>query len=215
VGLTDLHGNYDILASLRDPQALCEDLVDCPDLVRRAGRRCAAGFVEMFRRSWERIRPSGYGSTCWLHSYHEGPSYVPSCDFWCMVSPQIGREWILPDILTEMAPLERSIFHLDGPTSLRHLDLLLERMPNLHGVQWVYGAGSGPATRWMDVYRRIVGAGKCVRVEAETPREAMEILEELGPRGLWLVVFQPFDTVASAQAYLADVERISAARSHR
>jgi hypothetical protein len=216
VGMTDLHGNYDILASLRDPQALCEDLIDCPDLLRAAGRFVSRAFAEMFDRSWRAVQRSGYGSTCWMHSYHEGPSYVPSSDFWCMVSPQIGREWILPDILTEMAPLERSIFHLDGPAALRHLDLLLE-LPNLHALQWVYGAGNGPATRWMDVYRRILAAGKGVRIEAETQQDALTILEQLGPKGLWLLVYEPFDSIASASAYLAEIERLtrSAPRSRR
>jgi hypothetical protein len=165
-------------------------------------------FVELFERSWRRVRAAGFGATCWLPTYHDGPSYVPSCDFWCMISTPMAREFVLPDLRTEMASLQRSIFHLDGPAALRHLDLVLD-LPGLHAVQWVYGAGQGPARRWTGVYRRILAAGKGVRLEAETPADALATLEQVGPRGVWLVVEEPFDSVASAEAFLADVGRLS------
>lgn len=201
VGITDLHGNYDILAALRDPQALCIDLIDCPDLVAQVGRHVAKAFVEAFERSYRKIAAAGFGSTTWLTVYHEGPCYVPSCDFWAMVSVQMAREYILPDILSEMEPLERSIFHLDGPDALKHLPLLLE-IPSLHAVQWVYGAGRGPAARWIEVYRRCLRAGKSVQVLAETAQDALEVLEQVGRRGVWLTVGEAFASVEEAEAFL-------------
>lgn len=204
VGITDLHGNYDILAALRDPQALCIDLIDCPDLVAQVGRHVAKAFVEAFERSYRKIVAAGFGSTTWLTAYHEGPCYVPSCDFWAMVSAQMAREYILPDILSEMEPLERSIFHLDGPDALKHLPLLLE-IPSLHAVQWVYGAGRGPAARWIEVYRQCLQAGKSVQVLAETAQDAMEVLEQVGQKGVWLTVGEAFASVEEAQTFLKAV----------
>ncbi|MCB0115702.1 MAG: hypothetical protein R2873_34425 [Caldilineaceae bacterium] len=202
VGITDLHGNYDILAALRDPQQLCLDLIDCPELVQAAGRHVAQAYVAMFQRQYERVRAAGFGSTTWLPMYHDGPAYVPSCDFWIMVSGQMAAEMMLPDILTEMAPLQRSIFHLDGPKALRHLDLLLD-LPQLNAVQWVYGAGAGPAARWIDVYRRIQAAGKSLQLIAEDPADALTVLEALDAHGVWVSVSEPFDTVAEAEAFVA------------
>ncbi len=204
VGLSDLHGNYDILAALRDPMQLCLDLMDCPELVIQAGKQAVQGYVAGFNRLAAKVQTAGFGTTTWLPTYHEGLSYVPSCDFWCMVSAQIAQEWILPDILTEMAPLERSIFHLDGPQALRHLDLLLA-LPQLHAVQWVYGAGRGPAARWIEVYRRIRQAGKSLQLIAQDPADALAILAELGGKGVWVYVEQPFATVAEAERFIADV----------
>ncbi len=207
VGMTDLHGNYDILAALRDPQALCEDILDAPELVRQAGRHVSHGFAAAFKRQYAIIRQAGFGSTCWTPSYHQGPAYVPSCDFWCMVSDEVADNMILPDILVEMQPLERSIFHLDGPQALRHLDLLLE-LPNLHAIQWVFGAGHGPASAWMDVYRRIRSAGKAVQILAENPDDALAVLAAIGPRGVWLDVGGPeFPSLAAADSFLLEVQR--------
>ena len=208
VGLSDLHGSYDILAALRDPQALCLDILDCPGLVQRAGRHAAHAFVESFHRSYRKLAGAGFGSICWTPAYYAGPGYVPSCDFWCMVSPAVARDLILPELLVEMAPFERSIFHLDGPQALQHLDLLLD-LPQLNAVQWVYGAGRGPAAKWIDVYRRIRRAGKSVQVIAANPRDALTVLEQLGPQGLWLCVESGCANRAEADAFLKQVERTS------
>lgn len=82
VGVADLHGNYDILASLRDPQALCEDLIDCPETVRSAGQHVTRGYIEAFERLYKIVAAAGMGATTWTPVYHEGPAYLPSCDFW-------------------------------------------------------------------------------------------------------------------------------------
>lgn len=205
VGITDLHGNYDILAALRDPMHLATDLLDDPELVKQAGHHVSSAFIEAFERLYGKVFRAGMGSTTWLATYHEGPMYVPSCDYWCMVSPDMAREIILPDILFEMQPLERSIFHLDGVTALKHLDLVLS-IPHLNGVQWVYGAGQGPAARWIETYRRIREAGKCLQVLAYDAHDALAVLESLGPEGVWLTIEVPFQTVEEAQRFLKEVE---------
>ncbi|MCS7048127.1 MAG: hypothetical protein NZ483_02370 [Verrucomicrobiae bacterium] len=206
VGLTDLHGNFDILAALRDPQMLCLDVLDCPELVHRAACHVARGYVEAFQRNYNQVSAAGFGSTCWTPMYHRGPAYVPSCEFWCLVSADIARALIWPVISMEMEPLKRSIFHLDGPQALRHLDLVL-RESRLNALQWVYGAGHGHARDWIEVYRRARAAGKSVQVLAETACDALEVLAAVGPRGVWLHVMQPFETLAEARAFLGEVAR--------
>jgi len=208
VGITDLHDSYDTLAALRDPQMLCTDLIDCPDLVRRAGRHLADAYVQSFNRSYEKLSAAGFGSSTWLNVYHEGPAYVPSCDFWCMVRPETAREMILPDLLLEIEPLERSIFHLDGPQALTHLDLVLD-IPQLHALQWVWGAGNGPAARWIDVYRRTRQAGKSLQLIAEDPDDAMTVLTEIGLEGVWITVRTPFDTIEQAEHFFSQVQKVT------
>ena len=73
------------------------------------------------------------------------------------------REAILPSLRREIGHMKYSLFHLDGPGALKHLDALLE-LDELDAVQWVYGAGAGPAARWLDVYRRIQDAGKGLQI---------------------------------------------------
>jgi len=208
IGIPDLHGNYDILAALREPQELCMDIMDDPELIIQVGRHVARGFVECFQRCYRRLAQAGFGSTSWIPFYHPGPAYIPSSDFWCMLSAEFCRKAVLPDILTEMEPLERSIFHLDGPQALRHLNLLLD-IPTLNAVQWVYGAGNGPAARWIDVYKRIQAAGKGFLVHADDANDALTVLEETGPRGAWLFVGRAFDSVEEAERFIREVEKLT------
>jgi hypothetical protein len=207
VTLTDIHDNYDLLAALRDPQHLCIDLMDCPEVIERCGRATVRVFQEMFNRNWAKVKAAGHPCTNWTPALSVDAFYEPSCDFWCMVSDQVAKELILPDIVAEMQVLDRSLFHLDGINALRHLDLLLD-LPQLTGVQWVYGSGNGPAVRWMDTYRRIKQAGKVIQLLAETPRDALDVLAEIGQRGVWVCVAEPFDTVESADAFIRDVAKV-------
>ena len=207
VGLTDLHGNYDILAALRDPMQLCLDLVDCPELIVQAGRHAARSYVTGYERLYGKLVRAGFGSTTWLPIYHQGPSYVPSCDFWCMLSREMAGDLILPDLLLEMDPLERSIFHLDGPQALRHLDLLLD-LPQLDAVQWVYGAGNGPAARWIEVYQRILAAGKSLQLIAFDAADALAVLEQIGLEGVWITVEKPFASVDEADQFIDHIVRM-------
>jgi hypothetical protein len=100
-----------------------------------------------------------------------------------------------------MQPLERSLFHLDGPQALRLLDLLLD-LPQLDAVQWVYGSGNGPASNWIDVYKRIQNAGKSIQLIAETAEGARTVVDQLKPQGVWISVIEPFNSVESAQRFV-------------
>ena len=206
VGIADLHGNYDILAALRDPQTLCMDLLDCPDAVLAAGRQVTRGYTESFDRLYQIVSAAGMGSTTWTQVYHQGRAYLPNCDFWCMVSHDIAREMVLPDISTEIDACDRNLFHLDGPAALRHLDLLLD-LPRLDAVQWIYGDGHGSAADWIPVYQRIRAAGKSVQVVAKDGDDALAIIRAVGPEGLWFTIGNPFASDEEAEAFLREVAR--------
>lgn len=208
VELPDLHGSLDIMVSLRGPENICLDLMDFPELVSRTAQHAAHLFMEALERSFRLVKAAGLGSTTWLPLYYDGLGYAPSCDFWGLVSDDVARGLILPLILEEIKPMERSIFHLDGPQALRHLSILLD-IPDLDAVQWVYGASNGPASRWIDVYQRCVQAGKSVQVLAETAEDGLEVLKAIGPKHVWITLYKEFPTAGVAEDYLREVEYIS------
>ncbi len=183
--MADLHTNGDILAALRDPQSLCLDLADDMDGVRAACDYVTESAYElMFDDLWRRIESAGQPCTTWAPFLHAGRAYVTNCDFICMISPEMFRRTILPGIVAEMRFLERNFFHLDGPGALRHLDDLLAQ-PELDGLQWIYGAGHGPAANWIDVYRRTQAAGKCLQLVVDNLDDARAVAEHLRPEGVW------------------------------
>ena len=207
-GLTDLHTNGDLVAALRGPQALCRDFVRDPDGVRAACEHVTRFYAAMYDDLWQRIASRGLPATTWLAAPHAGTMYVPNCDFICMISPPMFQRAILPSILAEMEMLERTIFHLDGPTALQHLDAVLG-MEQLNGLQWVWGAGNGPAARWGHVYQRAQAAGKSVQVLCQDTRDALATAEQLRPEGVWLCPDGQY-TTDEALAFVRDVERWAA-----
>ena len=187
-GVADLHTNGDLLASLLDPQQLALLYADDPAGIDAACRHVKEHFALMYDDLYSRIAAAGQPSTSWTPTLHMGPSLVLQCDFICMISPGDFQRTILPLLEYEIAHLERTIYHLDGPGALMHLDALLQT--ELNGVQWVYGAGQGYARDWLDVYRKVQAAGKGIQVFAEDFAEAQLLAEHLKPEGVWLCLNQ-------------------------
>lgn len=184
VGVADLHPGADALGSLRGPEALCCDLIDCPELLPRRIEEVHGVYTQVFRRLSDAIAPVQRGSTNWMGIWKpDGDWYVTSADFGALISPRDFEYIVLPAIEKELDYLPASIYHLDGPGALRHLDRLLE-LEKLNGVQWVQGAGAPPPRAWLEVYHKIQRAGKLLQV-TECPPEDLELLcRELEPEGL-------------------------------
>ena len=121
--------------------------------------------------------------TSWTALVHDGKFYIPSNDFSCMISREMFEEFFLPGIAEECRFYERSIYHLDGPGALRHLDSILQ-INELDAVQWVPGAGNEGYARWVWVYQKIQRAGKALELRI-TLDELPLVFETLEPEGVW------------------------------
>ncbi|HXG24979.1 MAG TPA: hypothetical protein VNJ09_10515 [Chthonomonadales bacterium] len=204
VGLTDLHPGGDLAASLRDPQQLCVDLVLEPERVHALMEQLRPAFYRFYELQHRILLEAGQTiTTSWLPLFAEGRYYIPSCDFSCMISPEMFHAFFLEEIIEEIEWLDRSIYHLDGPAALRHLHLLLEIEP-LDAVQFVFGAGNEPASKWMPVYRQIQAAGKNLHISIE-PWEIDLFMEALRPEGVMLSTWAR--SVEEADALIAKVAK--------
>jgi hypothetical protein len=128
-------------------------------------------------------------SAGWLYAVCKGNGkfYLPSCDFSCMISDEMFGELVLPQLIREVRHMDRSIYHLDGPGALRHLDRLLE-IPEIHAYQWVpTGYHSDAWPEWIHVYKRMQAAGKGFVVPIDA-KDIEEFSEHLRPEGVWLEV---------------------------
>ena len=115
-------------------------------------------------------------------------------------------EYFLPFIAEQTEMVERTIYHLDGPGAVRHLDSLLD-LPHLDGIQWVPGAGAAPAVEWIPLLKRIQEAGKLVYVYCDKSH-VQKLLSELKPEGLMLVA-EGCESVDEAQQLLENVAKWS------
>ena len=184
-GLPDTHAGGDALSALRGRKRACLDLYDHPGEVRRAMDQINRAMLRAYDAYLQIVEPEKYGSSSgWLPAWYPGRASALQCDFIALLSPAQMCDFVLPGIIAEGRCLDRGIFHLDGPGSMRQLDILLE-LAEIHAIQWVYGAGNEPATRWVPLMRRIQAAGKSVWVSA-TPQEVPALYSYLRPEGLMI-----------------------------
>jgi len=182
--ITDLHPNLDVLSALLGPENLCLELLDHPDDVASALRVIDRAVEEAFQRLNLIIKEGGVAYGSWMRNFSRRPTHIVQCDFSAMISPAQFQTYALASLRAEMALAECRVYHLDGPDALRHLDALLAE-PGIEAIQWVYGAGHGPAREWVDVYQRILAAGKSIRVECESVDDIAALHPILGARGVW------------------------------
>jgi 5-methyltetrahydrofolate--homocysteine methyltransferase len=156
-----LVANLDSLTALRGAQRLHIDLVENPEAVRRALAQITAAHQDILDALAKLYDYPRLGSITRHGVYSRGRTNVPQCDFSCMISPAMFREFVLPCLRAEMARMDGVTYHLDGPDSIRHLEALCE-IEDLDIIQWQPGAGNAAERDWTPLYERILALGKTV-----------------------------------------------------
>lgn len=209
VGITDLHPGADALVSLRGSQNLCLDVYDCPEYISPLCSQIFEVYREIYNRLDAIISPHQQGTANWMGIWHpEKRWYVVGCDFSCLVSCENYEQCIEGAVKRELDFLEASMYHLDGPGALRHMDRILQ-FEKLGGVQWVYGEGQPTARYWLDVLRKIQAAGKNIQILC-VPEDIKDVCEALEPEGVNIVCHARDE--AEAKSVIAAVEDIYTAK---
>jgi len=207
VGVSDLGGNLDILASLRDTQTLLMDLHDHPGAVLRATEIIDAAWQTCYGQLRDILRSSGqHGHSAWLGPWCETTYYPLQCDFAAMISPDDFARFVMPSLKRISEFLDHGIFHWDGPGQIVHLDHLLS-LPRLDGFQWVPGDGAAPVwdEQWFPLYEKIQAADKNLVLHGFSSVETvLKMCKALSAKGLWLSV--TLETEAEAKDLLAQLK---------
>ena len=183
-GICDLHSNADALSALRGPQNLCMDFYDCPDLIGEAMRQVRTLYPPVYKKLYKTSgRTTETGTIGWIPFWCAGRYATIQCDFICMVSPEISRQFIIPALAEEAEFLDHCIYHLDGPGTLPHLDDILS-IKAIDAIQWVSGDGQPPMHTWLDVLKKCQAAGKGLQIYGVKFDEIKMLTRELKPEGI-------------------------------
>ena len=162
MGFPDLGGVMDVVASMVGTENLLYAIVDEPEEVERLVKETQAAWYEAYNDFAEVLKPQG-AYTDWNGLLSRDPAYVIQCDFCYMISPKMFSRFVLPTLQEDARRLTNTIYHLDGIGELPHLDQILA-IPELNAVQWVYGTGQPGPYAWVDVYQKIINAGKQIMI---------------------------------------------------
>ncbi len=143
-------------------------------------------YFRVYDHFYQKLTAAGQAIASWPGIVSRRKWYVPSNDFSCMVSKAMFDDVFLPGIVAECQHMAASVYHLDGPQALQHLDSLLA-IPELQVIQWVSGAGHGRSSDWLPVYRKCQAAGKGLQIHLALD-EIELFMQNLRPEGLFVSV---------------------------
>ena len=192
-----LVANMDALVAVRGANDLLFDVVDQPDLIRRALDQVQNSYKEILDAFDGLFEYKRLGSITRHGIYSGGRISVPQCDLSCMLSGEMFREFVLPSLKAEMECLDAVEYHLDGKDAIRHLEDLCG-IKKLDVIQWVPGAGN-EITDWTWLYDKIDALGKGQILGAD-PDSAVSYIRKYKSKKLFFLLLvqskQEFDDCA-------------------
>ncbi|MHB9024042.1 MAG: hypothetical protein ACYC7E_07670 [Armatimonadota bacterium] len=205
VGITDLGGVTDVLASLLGTEALLFAMLETPEEVARWLAHLTRVWLQAYRTLVD-LLPADNGTRGWLGYWSPKLSYPLQNDYSCMISPDLFRELCIPELEVQTAAMDHAFYHLDGPGATKHLDALLD-LPRLRAIQWQPGTGGGTATEWLPLLKRIQAAGRGLFIDVR-PYEFNTLMAELRPEGvICRVIGDANATPEDAEGYVAYLSR--------
>lgn len=189
IGCPDLIENIDTLAQLREGQLLLVDLLERPQWVRQKLHEINCAFFECYEALWPMLADPWGGSVFRAFGlWGKGRVAKVQCDFSCMISGEMFRQFVVPPLAEQCRWLDRAMYHLDGTQAMHHLPALLE-IEALQAIEWTPQAGApgGGDPCWYDLYRRIRRGGKSVQAVGVRPEQVEPLIDAVGPEGLQFV----------------------------
>ncbi len=174
MGMTDLGGILDVLATFRTSENLLFDLYDSPEEIDRLVRELQACWLASYYDFTGELKGSrGYSD--WGTILCEEPTYMLQSDFCYMIGPEMFERFVFPELDSTAAKLTNPFYHLDGIGELTHLDRLLTS-EHIKGIQWVPGSGTPDSMDWSEVYAKISASGKKLQVYYDMEKSMDDVL---------------------------------------
>jgi 5-methyltetrahydrofolate--homocysteine methyltransferase len=196
ISIPDIIENVDILASLRGTQNLCYDLIDQPELIKKYLDQLDELYFRYYDSFYEIIKDKDESSTYTVFGiWGKGRTAKVQCDFSALMSPTQFREFVQPSLRKQCDRLDHSLYHLDGPDAIVHLDAVME-IEGLDALQWTPGAALPDAgdERWDFIHDKVKAAGKSLWI-AMGGKDYTEIVEKVdrlvkryGTQGLYIIL---------------------------
>lgn len=207
--IADIGGTLDIAASLRGTSELLFDVYDNPEQVKELVKKIQPVWKEAFFHLKSITDSYQDGVTSWMPIWCEKAYFPLQCDFSAMLSADMFEEFVLPDLIYQTEYLDHSIYHLDGPGELQHVDHLLS-IPRLNAIQWIPGAGNADVADecWFELYQKIQAGGKGLVLFVNRPELLENLLKHISPKGVYIYVTDTDDYTARQLKELVEKTKI-------
>lgn len=186
VAFTDLLDPLTVSGQLRGnfPTTLIKDMFTNGHKLKKAVEKIHNIWFRCYNELCKAMNVSKNGYSTWAGLWSELSHYVLQCDTIVFLSPKLFDEFVYPFIVEECNYLDRTIWHLDGPLELKHLDKLLN-ITELDAIQWIPGEGNpdGGDKCWIPLYKKIQSKGKLLQIFVPSEK-VMPILSRISPQNV-------------------------------
>lgn len=214
VNIPDIIENLDILSAMRGAQDMCFDLIDQPELVKCYIDQVDELYFKYYDPIYEIVKDKDGGSSYTIFQiWGPGKTAKIQCDFSALMSPAQFREFIVPSLKKQCQRLDYTLYHLDGPDAIKHVDALME-IEELDALQWTAGAGQpdGGSEKWYPIYDKVRDAGKSLWIILDSKNtledcivKTEKLVKRYGTKGIYILY--PTLQEEEARILLNKVER--------
>lgn len=207
VAMPDLIENADTLAALLGTESLLYYMMDAPDDVLRLQEQLLPLWYEAFDGIYDLIKtPDAAMAFMAFDIWAPGRLAKLQCDYSAMISPAMFEKFVVPWLVPQCDWLDYSIYHLDGPGAVCHLDLLM-RIEGLDCLQWTPGAGApdGGDPCWDAIYRKALDSGKLAHAHMPADK-VVPFVKRFGRNDIYIITHAK--TEPAAPELVAAVEAV-------
>ncbi len=205
LSMPDNCGTLDAIGHLHGSSETLMDMYDCPEALSASVEEINKGWVDAAETFYRLTKDCNEGGGCvgWMDLWAPGRCAQMQCDMSVMFSPDLYREFALPELKKQMEWQEYPVYHLDGKEQINHLTHLLG-LEQLMMIQWTNVDGQETPAHFIPALQRMQKAGK--RILVMTPAaDIPALMENLSSRGLYLHTYA--DSKEEADRIIRYVEK--------
>lgn len=181
----------DVICGLLGNEKTLMAMADQPEAVKAARDRMMPWSRQNYDECYNIRHCYQEGSIDWMRIWAPGRVITSQCDMSVMISPEMFRDFVVPELTDIYNHVDYGIYHMDGPEQIRHLDELL-KIEKLHLIQWQPGSrmnnpSHGDPLNWLDLFKRIQAAGKKVFVSCP-PERVRPLLDKIARDRVFLSI---------------------------
>lgn len=166
-------------------------LIDAPDQVHRLLREITDSYHKVFESLYSLISPNDTGNSFGAFQIlGDGRVAKFQSDISAMLSPAMFDEFVIPYLIEHIEKVKYSLYHLDGPDAIRHIDSLC-KIETLNAIQWIPGGGQPTceAECWYDLYDKILSSNKSLQVTLAL-EHVDAFIKRFNTKGLYIITWQ-------------------------
>jgi len=190
VAFPDIIEGLDCAAALLGTEKLLIAMLEKPSEVHRLLREISDSWYQAFDQYYAVVSPNNEGNVvAGFEIWGIGKTAMLQSDISAMLSPAMFEEFVAPHISEHASWLDFSLYHLDGPCALQHLDIVCG-IDSINCIQWVPGDGApwGHEDCWDAVNAKILDSGKSLWLKMK-PEHVSGFVNKFGTRGVFLRLF--------------------------